>query len=180
MSSDQISRLTDSQRAYLRLVLKHCSSKEIAQEFDISAHTVDKRIKEAMRILGVGSRIEAARILASAEGTYAEQQLGPQSLDLASPHLSLPNKPWASGGIGSGERNPGFDTYDDQHVAAWRMQDGESLVLPLPLFARPRHKLSIWQRAGWIIGLIIALALAAGIFLSALMAVSALINSAGH
>jgi len=180
MSSDQISRLTDSQRAYLRLVLEHRSSKEIAQDFDISAHTVDKRIKEAMRILGVGSRIEAARILASVEGTYAEQQLGPQSLDLASARVSLPNKPSVPEGIGSGEYSPGDNRYDDRHVAGWRLRDGDSLLLPLPLFARPRRKLSIWQRAGWMIGLIIGLALATGILLSGLMAVSAMLNAMKH
>lgn len=177
MSNDQISRLTDSQRAYLRLVLEHRSSKEIAQNFDISAHTVDKRIKEAMRVLGVGSRIEAARILASVEGTYAERQLGPQSLDLASTHVSFANRPSAREGIGSGDYGSGDNRYDDRHVAGWRLRDGDSLGLPLPLFALPRRRLSVWQRAGWMIGLVIGLALATGILLSGLMAVSAVLNA---
>ena len=73
MNDDPITRLTENQRAYLRLVLAHRSSKEIAQAFNISAHTVDKRIKEAMRILAVNRRIEAARILGISRTTLWEK-----------------------------------------------------------------------------------------------------------
>jgi DNA-binding CsgD family transcriptional regulator len=172
MTDDRIARLTDSQRAYLRLVLAHRSSKEIAQEFDISAHTVDKRIKEAMRILGVATRIDAARILSLAEEPGPGRELGPQSPDLVSSRNSAADMPSIFEGTGTG----GYSTVDDRQMAGSRLEDGDSVPLPFPLFARPRRSLSLWQRAGWMIGLIIGLALATGILLSGLMAVSALLN----
>ena len=173
MNEDPTARLTDSQRAYLRLVLAHRSSKEIAQQFEISAHTVDKRIKEAMRILGVRTRIEAARILSVAEALPERRALGPQTPDLALADVSTPDVQSAGGGGVGG----GFVAYDERRMAGLRLQDGDGLPLPLPLFARPSRKLTLWQRAGWMIGLIIALALATGILLSGLMAVSVLLNS---
>ena len=143
MSADPITKLTDAQRAYLRLVLAHQTSKEIAQQFGISAHTVDKRIKEAMRILGVSSRIEAARILESVPDE-----------DIAVTDSPVPNDAPA---INAGPRSD------------------RRLPLPFPTTARPENDLSILQRAGWMIGLIIGLALATGILLSGLTAISTLV-----
>jgi DNA-binding CsgD family transcriptional regulator len=143
MSADPTTKLTDNQRAYLRLVLAHQTSKEIAQQFGISAHTVDKRIKEAMRILGVGTRIEAAKMLAAAQDevvTTADAPLAP-----------------------------------DEPVVKARSQNSGLFTLPFPTSARPENDLSILQRAGWMIGLIIGLALATGILLSGLTAISTLI-----
>ncbi len=154
MDAEHIMRLTESQRAYLRLVLAHQSSKEIAQQFGISAHTVDKRIKEAMRILGVGSRIEAAKILAAAEAPSAVAAIKPPS------PIALPETaPMATTSAGPGTA----------------IRRGHELPLPWPLFAEPDRSLSILQRAGWLIGLIIGLALATGIFLSGLTALSTLL-----
>lgn len=143
MSAEHISKLTDSQRAYLRLVLEHRSSKEIAQQFGISAHTVDKRIKEAMRILGVSSRIEAARML--------------QSVDNPASAVS-----YSTGASASPPAAP-----------ADRRERG--FPLPFPTSSQPSNELSLLQRAGWMIGLIIGLALATGILLSGLTALSTLL-----
>lgn len=57
--------LTDGQRDCLRLVMLHLSSKEIARTLGISPHTVDQRLRVAVRNLGVTSRFEAARMLAN-------------------------------------------------------------------------------------------------------------------
>jgi DNA-binding CsgD family transcriptional regulator len=141
MNGEQITKLTDSQRAYLRLVLEHRSSKEIAQQFGISAHTVDKRIKEAMRILGVSSRIEAARMLqATGDSGLAQEQSGPTPAPPTAPRRD------------------------------------HGLPLPFPTSTRPNNDLTLLQRAGWMIGLIIGLALATGILLSGLTALSTLLN----
>lgn len=70
MDEDRLAGLTEGQRACLRMVLRHMSSKDIARALSISPHTVDQRIRLAMKTLGVTSRIEAARLLAAAEPGY--------------------------------------------------------------------------------------------------------------
>jgi DNA-binding CsgD family transcriptional regulator len=59
--------LTDGQRDCLRLVYNHMKSKDIARVLGVSPHTVDMRLRTAMRTLGVASRIEAARLLVQEE-----------------------------------------------------------------------------------------------------------------
>lgn len=59
--------LTDGQRDCLRLVYNHMKSKDIARILGVSPHTVDQRLRIAMRTLGVTSRIEAARLLVQEE-----------------------------------------------------------------------------------------------------------------
>ena len=175
MNADQIVKLTESQRAYLRLVLAHQSSKEIAQIFGISAHTVDKRIKEAMRILGVSSRIEAARILASYEPAAPDQGLGPQSPDLAEARGFRPSPPLE--GESNGIETTARRTTLREDLAGYARFDHEErgLPMPFPTRVRPSNNLSIVQRAGWMIGLIIGLAVATGILLSGLTALSTLL-----
>ena len=62
-----LDKLNDGQRDCLRLVYAHMSSKEIAAELGISPHTVDQRLRAAMRILDCDSRFAAARMLATQE-----------------------------------------------------------------------------------------------------------------
>lgn len=68
MDLDRLARLTDKQRGCLRMVYAHMSSKEIALQLGIEPGTVDQYLKTAMRILGVGDRRAAARMLAEYEG----------------------------------------------------------------------------------------------------------------
>lgn len=70
----QVSHLSAGQRDCLRLVFGHMTSKDIARALDISPHTVDMRLRTAMRTLGVASRIEAARLLVDSEGTQSVYQ----------------------------------------------------------------------------------------------------------
>jgi DNA-binding CsgD family transcriptional regulator len=65
--SASIAALTDGQRDCLRLVYNHMKSKDIARVLAVSPHTVDMRLRTAMRTLGVTSRIEAARLLVQEE-----------------------------------------------------------------------------------------------------------------
>ncbi len=60
--------LSEGQRACLRMVQLQMTSKEIARHLGISSHTVDQRIRFAMRTLGSRSRNEAALALAILEG----------------------------------------------------------------------------------------------------------------
>lgn len=66
-NSARVMALTDGQRDCLRLVYNHMKSKDIARTLGVSPHTVDMRLRTAMRTLGVASRIEAARLLVQEE-----------------------------------------------------------------------------------------------------------------
>jgi DNA-binding CsgD family transcriptional regulator len=96
MDGDRLARVNEGQRACLRLVLQHQSSKDIARALGISPHTVDQRIRFAMKSLGVANRVEAARLLAAAEAGTAYQPLIHQSPDIdppaGAPPVSLPNR----------------------------------------------------------------------------------------
>src|SRR6185436_6298414 len=83
MEPDRGARLSEGQRACLRMVYRHMETKEIARILEISPDGVAQRIKTAMRILGVHRRRDAARILAEAEGAEG-----------ATPYLSQVNPPW--------------------------------------------------------------------------------------
>src|SRR3982750_820611 len=68
--AQRVARLTAGQLDCLRLVDQHLSSKEIAAELRISPHTVDQRIRQALAILKVERRAQAARIVAQFSGPY--------------------------------------------------------------------------------------------------------------
>ena len=163
MGTDRIQKLTDSQRAYLRLVHAHKSSKEIAQHFGISAHTIDKRIKEAMRILDVRSRFEAARMIVDAEQEGASR-LGPQPPDLAIRSYAPLLAPANGRGTTIGAEETGYRIGEE--TLPYRTYPGGGLPLPVPTRARPENRLSVLQRLAWTIGLIIGLAIATGLLLS--------------
>ena len=84
MDPKRIARLTEQQRACLRHVYAHLTSKEIAPILGIEPGSVDQHIKAAMKTLGVGDRRTAARIFAEYEGrddspAVAYPALNPQS-----------------------------------------------------------------------------------------------------
>lgn len=77
MDIERLDKLTDQQRACLRMVYLHMTSKEIAPRLGIEPGSVDQHIKAAMRILGVGERRAAARMLAEYEsGRGKSEALG--------------------------------------------------------------------------------------------------------
>lgn len=59
----RVTLLSESERACLRLVYQHMTSKDIARQLGVSPHTVDMRLRQAIRKLEVTTRIEAARAL---------------------------------------------------------------------------------------------------------------------
>lgn len=84
-----VTRLTGGQRDCLRLVFQHMTSKDIARTLGVSPHTVDMRLRTAMRMLGVSSRIDAARLLVAEEGEgKAYQPLIYQSPEIAAAPVS--------------------------------------------------------------------------------------------
>ena len=77
-------QLTEPQRECLRLVLAQYSSKEIAAKLGVSPSAVDKRIERAVQVLGVQSRFAAARLLAQQEGAMSDR-VPWQSIDVPTP-----------------------------------------------------------------------------------------------
>ena len=84
--ADKVALLSDGQRDCLRLVYGHMTSKDIARALGVSPHTVDMRLRTAMKTLDVASRIEAARALVLLEGGSESpyQSLIYQSPDIVS------------------------------------------------------------------------------------------------
>lgn len=72
--------LTDKEKETLRFLLGGHDAKSIARELDLSVHTINDRLREARRKLGVTSSREAARVLAQGEGIdpniYAHKKFG--------------------------------------------------------------------------------------------------------
>lgn len=73
--------LSEGQKACLRLVDEHRTSKEIARILGISPFTVDQRLTLARKKLGAATRIEAARIFAEYDGISQPLVYEPQAID---------------------------------------------------------------------------------------------------
>jgi DNA-binding CsgD family transcriptional regulator len=67
--------LTEGQKACLRLVDDHHTSKEIARILGISPFTVDQRLDAARRKLQAASRKDAAKLFAAIEGGTISEPL---------------------------------------------------------------------------------------------------------
>jgi DNA-binding CsgD family transcriptional regulator len=173
-----IAAIPEHQRTCLRKVLEHKSSKEIAIELGISSHTVDQRLKAAMQTLGVSSRVAAARLLAEHENRVYPP-LVYQSPDIAALGISAPGE--ATRGDGEGiahrrtvvreERAP-FTTSVRSHP--WPGQ------LPLRRDGRRSNDLSALQRLGWVVVIMMGIALSTGMFLAGTNALAELALSAGR
>lgn len=85
--SAELALLTEGQRDCLRRVYVHMTSKDIARELGVSPHTVDMRLRTAMKTLGVASRIEAARLLWIEETGSDAPPAAYQTLIYQSPEL---------------------------------------------------------------------------------------------
>ena len=175
----RVARLSPGQLDCLRLVDRHLSSKEIAAELHISPHTVDQRIRQALAILGVERRAQAARIVAehAASSTDAYQRLIHQS-----PYIeteAAPGHPQAAVGIqirhadraGEIGEKAGFET--EQRPASLR----SSLQLPFATRSNPRNEMSVGQRLFWIAAIAIGAAFSAGMYLAGLESLARLIKS---
>lgn len=86
-SAALVSKLTDRQRSYLRLVREGLNSKEIAARTGVSYRAVDKQLLKANKILGVSRRTDAARMVSDYE--QGVESLPPAN-DLPSPRSTFP------------------------------------------------------------------------------------------
>jgi DNA-binding CsgD family transcriptional regulator len=172
--AQRVARLTAGQLDCLRLVDQHLNSKEIAAELRISSHTVDQRIRQALHILGVERRAQAARIVAQYSGPY-------QRLIHQSPHIepASPNghpKAAVSHLIRHADRagevgEAGFLT--EQRPASFRL----SLQPPFATRSNPRNEMSVGQRLFWIAAIAIGAAFSAGMYLAGLESLARLLKS---
>ena len=170
----RVARLTPAQLDCLRLVDQLMSSKEIAGELHISPHTVDQRIRQALAILGVERRTQAARIVAQYKGPY-------QRLIHQSPYIQLdPSQGHPDAAVSlqirhadrAGEaRGAGFLT-EQRPASSW-----SSLQPPFATRSNPRNEMSVGQRLFWIAAIAIGAAFSAGMYLAGLESLARLLKS---
>lgn len=169
----RVARLSAGQLDCLRLVNAHLSSKEIAAQLSISPHTVDQRIRQALHILGVERRSQAARIVAQ----YGDPS---QRLIHQSPHIEgrLPashpddairlqiRHADRAGGAGGA----GFLT-EQRPASFW-----PSLQPPFATRSNPRNEMTVGQRLFWIVIIATGAAFSAGMYLAGLESLSRMIK----
>src|SRR3954451_24168450 len=171
--AERVARLTPGQLDCLRLVDQLLSSKEIAAELNISPHTVDQRIRQALHILGVERRTQATRIVAQYSGPY-------QRLIHQSPHIhgeSQSGHPEAavSHQIRHADRAGkvgGASFLTEQRPVSFR----SSLQLPFATRSNPRNEMSVGQRLFWIAAIAAGAAFSAGMYLAGLESLARLLN----
>jgi DNA-binding CsgD family transcriptional regulator len=202
--NQDVALLTEGQRDCLRLVYNHMTSKDIARILQVSPHTVDMRLRTAMKTLSVGSRIEAARLLVQEEAggevlpdAYQPLIYHPPEIAGGGDSATLVS-PASSEGFGSAHEpglrfSPDVDptaygpprasaasiTFETAHPSSWAgTADGNADDSTRSLAgSRPwgrRNDLSIPARLGWIFGIAVGSALAFGSVLGALAALKTL------
>lgn len=179
MSPDGLEKLTEAQRDCLRRVLQHMTSKDIARELGISPHTVDQRLRVAVKTLGVSSRVEAARLLAEHEGLGASAY---QPTVYQSP-LVVPPDVFASFDLASAgvHRTPGQEFGEQVRerqlsYQAFVPESAPPIPLPFPVKAGEANTLSGVQRVGWIIAIAFLSAIAFGAVLAGLEALGSILR----
>lgn len=72
--------LSEKEKQTLRLIVRGHDAKSLARHLDLSVHTVNERLRDARRKMGVSSSREAARILLEKESadpdSFADKRLG--------------------------------------------------------------------------------------------------------
>jgi DNA-binding CsgD family transcriptional regulator len=167
-----VQRLTPGQLECLQLVNQHLSSKEIAVELGISSHTVDQRIRQALQILGVERRAQAARLVARHGGEYQRLIHQPPHIEPTGDdrhpdeaiRLQIRHADRAGGVL-----EAGFNT--EQRPAARPF-----LQPPYATRSNPRNEMSVGQRLFWIAAIAIGAAFSAGMYLAGLESLSRLLS----
>ena len=170
MDPKRIARLTEQQRACLRHVYAHRTSKEIAPLMGIEPGSVDQHIKAAMKTLGVGDRRTAARIFAERD----TQPLVYQPPEIAAaPDSSTFGPPiesgWQPSGLSGGAMR--------EQQASFRVAtSGGAPTLPLPIGTTRPGDLNWLTRLAWIAAIAIGVALAFGALVSGVEALVRLLT----
>ena len=135
---------------------------------------VDQRIRQALHILGVERRSQAARLVARYSGPY--QRLIHQSPHIERPRPSGHPEAAVSHQIRHADRageadGAGFRT--EQRAVAF----APSLQLPFATRSNPRNEMSVGQRLFWIAAIAIGSAFSAGMYLAGLESLARLLRS---
>lgn len=95
---ERLGSVSEREKETLRLLLQGHEAKSIASALGLSVHTVNERLREARRKLGVGSSREAARLLAQAEGQspnfLGDKQIGVAPTRMPDDEHGLSEKRW--------------------------------------------------------------------------------------
>ncbi len=98
-----IQALSPREKETLRLLLRGHSAKSIAQELGLSVHTVNERLREARRKLGVSSSREAARRFVDQQGDdpnlFGDIEIGDEPARQVPQGRTKPTRGW--GGLAS-------------------------------------------------------------------------------
>jgi DNA-binding CsgD family transcriptional regulator len=169
-----VARLSPGQLDCLRLVDEHLSSKEIAAELNISPHTVDQRIRQALRTLGVDRRQHAARIVSHYARPYQRLIHQPPHIEAmppkAQPDVAVSQQIRHAGRSGE-VGGSGFLT-EQRPASFW-----PSLQPPFATRSNPRNEMSVGQRLFWIAAIAIGSAFSAGMYLAGLESLARLLQS---
>ena len=174
LMAERVARLTSGQLDCLRLVDQLLSSKEIATELQISPHTVDQRIRQALATLGVERRAQAARLVARYSGPY-------QRLIHQSPYIEpTANTGHPEGAVSlqirhadrAGEAGGAGFLTEQRPASFW-----SSLQLPFATRSNPRNEMNVGQRLFWIATIAIGAAFSAGMYLAGLESLARLLKS---
>lgn len=169
----RVARLSQGQLDCLLLVDQHLSSKEIAGELGISSHTVDQRIRQALQILGVERRSQAARIVARHRPPY--QRLIHQSPYIEGNRTGAHPDDAISNQIRHADRAGG--ALETGFITEQRPITGPFLQPPFATRSNPRNEMSVGQRLFWIAMIAIGAAFSAGMYLAGLESLGRLLSS---
>lgn len=164
--------LSEQQRICLRMVFEHMTSKDIARRLDISHHTVDQRIKTAMRLLDAPSRVKAARMLARHEKRH--RRLVYQTPEIEPPPPDRPDRtPSHERGMPAG--HAGYAIQESRAEFGFRPESfiGRPFASPKPWGAR--NDLTTIQRVAVIVAIAIGSALSFGAVTAGLEALTRIV-----
>jgi DNA-binding CsgD family transcriptional regulator len=172
MTSDRIAQLTEQQRLCLRLVYAHLTSKEIAPHLGIEPASVDQQIKSAVRVLGASDRRAAARMLAEHE---EQDRLANPSPRIAVDHDPNMLAPSAEDEWRWTRRVSSEAVNEDK--AAFDAPPPRRPAPPLLIGGSGPDKLGWRRRLVWIAVITIGMALAVGVLISALEALTRVVRN---
>lgn len=173
MDQKRIARLTEQQRACLRHVYAHLTSKEIAPLMGIEPGSVDQHIKAAMKTLGVGDRRTAARIFAEHEGRDDSPVMAYPPLDHDSPHAPYNFVPPIVSGWQPHDSAGGSMREEQAFFRVATPGGSPTFQFPIGGSSKPGD-LNWATRLGWIAVIAIGVALAFGALVSAIEALGRL------